>query len=293
MADGDAVGLLVGGTGQLGGAVAQVLDMQGLRFRLLARTLARAPAGLAHAAIVAGDLAQPDGLAAALADCSWLVIVPPDGPAMPGLIAGLFDAARAASVRRIVKVSARLAREDPPESFGIEHAAADAHLRRCGADWTVLRPSFFMQSFAMFAEPMRNLRRIPLPCGAGRVAFIDIGDIAAAVVHCLDAPDTIGQSYTLTGPRAVGFEEAAQRIGTAAGKPLAYRPLPPLLFGWLLRFGAGLDGWTVLRLKQLCAAVTLGKEAEVTGDLERLLGRPGRDFADYATAEGACLLAQD
>ena len=292
MADDDAAGLLVGGTGRLGRAVAQALDARGQAFRLLARDAARAPRGLVSASLATGDLARPDSLRQALHGCRWLLIVPPDGPQMPALLAGLVDAAMAAGVRRIVKVSAMLAREDPPESFGIEHAEADAHLRGSGADWTVLRPSFFMQSFAMFADPMRKLGRIPLPCGAGRVAFIDIADIAAAAVHCLDAPQTIRQAYTLTGPRAVGFDEAAQRIGAAAGMPLAYKPLPPLLFGWLLRLAAGQDGWTVTRLKQLCAAVRQGKEAQVTGDLEQLLGRPGRDFADFAAADGAAILHQ-
>ena len=92
--------------------------------------------------------------------------------------------------------------------------------------------------------------------------------------------------YELTGPRSLTFAEAAAEIGRAAGRPVAYVPVSADEYREAA-LAAGVPAEEVEPLTELFTRVLDGRNAAATGDVERVLGRPARDFADYAAAAAA------
>jgi len=162
---------------------------------------------------------------------------------------------------------------DNPLLIAIEEAIAQT-----GAHWTMLRPSWFNQNFSEgFLVDAVLSGEIALPMGEGREAFVDADDIAAVAVAAFEDDRHIGQAYTLSGPRLLSFEDVAAEISKVNGKPLKYVPLSQEAFRESLRergFPESLaDGY---------AEIEQDRNAFVSNDFERVLGRPPTDFAAFA-----------
>ena len=105
----------------------------------------------------------------------------------------------------VIKLSAQSAGLTPPVSFGTMHREAETAVEQSGLPYTILRPTFFQQSLLLFAEDVAKKKRIIAPVGSGRVAMVDVSDVArtAAAVVCRD--DHYNKTYVLTGPSAHSF----------------------------------------------------------------------------------------
>jgi uncharacterized protein YbjT (DUF2867 family) len=201
--------------------------------------------------------------------------------AVPGTaekIGALAHLAVASGTRRLVLLSGR----------GEEEAErAERALQASGADWTIVRCSWFMQNFSesYFAEPLAA-GELALPAGGVREPFVDAEDIADVAVAALTEDGHVGRLYELTGPRALTFAEAVSEIGRATGRPLRYVQIE------MDAFEAGLAGKDVpadivALLRYLFTEVLDGRNQQVTDGVERALGREPRDFSDYARRAAA------
>ncbi|MFB7510013.1 SDR family oxidoreductase, partial [Streptomyces broussonetiae] len=129
--------LVTGATGTTGSEVVRQLAARGEKVRALTRDPARArvPAAVET---VRGDYADPDSLAAAMAGVTAAYLVSPPGPGAAHDTA-LVAAARAAGVRRLVKLSA-IGSDDPATGPTVAwHGEGERVVRESGAQWTVLR----------------------------------------------------------------------------------------------------------------------------------------------------------
>lgn len=61
--------------------------------------------------------------------------------------------------------------------------------------------------------------------GEGRTRFIDARDIAESAAGALTTDRFDGQAFTLTGPEALTYGDAAALLSTMLGKPIRYTPL--------------------------------------------------------------------
>jgi uncharacterized protein YbjT (DUF2867 family) len=182
----------------------------------------------------------------------------------------------ARGARRLVLLSGR----------GEEGAlASEQALRASGADWTIVRSAFMDQNFdeGFFLEPVR----------AGEVAFpapedltepfIDADDIAEVAVAALTEDGHVGQLYEVTGPRLLSWADA---VAAAAGHPVRYLPVS------LEDYAAALiehqvPADYVKMLTEVFAQVLDGRNTYLSDGVQRALGRPPRDFADFARAAAA------
>lgn len=106
--------------------------------------------------------------------------------------------------------------------------------------------------------------------------FIDAADIADVVVAALLGEGHEGQIHELTGPRLLTVVDAAQEIGRALGREITYTHLePPAYREHLIAQGVPAPDAAWM------AAETAPGDEELTDDVQRVLGRPARDFADY------------
>lgn len=200
--------------------------------------------------------------------------------AFPGAaetVGAFADLAVARGVSRLVLLSGR----------GEEGArAAEERVMASGADWTLVRCAFFDQNFSeTFAEAVRH-GVLALPGGDTREPFLDAEDIADVVVAALTDPRHVGERYELTGPRLLTMTDVAAELGRAIGRPVTYVPLTADRFAAEL-VGQGFPPEDAAPIAHLIAEVLDGRNAHLTDGVARALGRPARDFADFAREAAA------
>lgn len=140
------------------------------------------------------------------------------------VVARFADLARALGVSRLVLLSARdLDRVGRPDLLGAETAVMKA-----GVDWTILRPTWFMQNFSedFFRAPVAA-GELRLPTADGHEPLLDLDDLAAVAAAVLTQDGHAGKVYELSGPRLLSFGEVTDEIGRVTGREIAYVPISP------------------------------------------------------------------
>ena len=148
--------------------------------------------------------------------------------------------AQAAAERRVrrfiylssVKAEPAQAREDP---YGALKAEAEARLSAIdGIELVVLRPPLVYGPGvkANFLALMRAIDRgLPLPFASieNRRSLIYLGNLADAIVRCVDAPAAAGRTYPLSDGAPVSTPDLCRAIGAALGHPARLFPFPVAL----------------------------------------------------------------
>jgi uncharacterized protein YbjT (DUF2867 family) len=168
-----------------------------------------------------------------------------------------------------------------------EAQRGEREVQATGADVTILRCAWFMQIFSEdFLLDSIRAGEVVLPADDGQLdPFVDTDDIADVAVAALTEPGHAGQVYELTSPRLLSLPEAIAEIAKASGRDITYVPVSVEKFA----AGAaehGAPAELVGFLTYLFSDV-LGKLAYATNTVERVLGRPPRDFTDYAARTAA------
>ncbi|MFC4907888.1 NAD(P)H-binding protein [Actinomadura gamaensis] len=275
--------LVTGATGTVGRELVRVLAAWGEQVRAVTRDLAKAtfPDGVEA---VRADFDEPATLkdAARGADAIFMLSAP--GPWIPRNDAAVVAAARAAGVRRVVKLSA-IGTGDHPEDRDW-HLAGERALKGSGLAWTILRPSSFASNTLSWADAIRAGQPVPNTMGDGRQGVVDPADVAEVAARALVSSEHDGRTYTLTGPEAISVPQMAETLGTVVGRPV--RTVPLSLDEYRERLTeAGLDPAFVTTAVEGSRLVASGGNERVTDDVERVLGRPPRSFADWAGAHRA------
>lgn len=162
-----------------------------------------------------------------------------------------------------------------------EARQAEDVVKNSGADWTVLRASWFMQNFSesFILDDLLN-GQVYLPPGEIPEPFIDAEDIADAAVAALTQPGHSNTLYELSGPRLMTFAQAVGEIALASGREIHYQQVPVDDYVGYLR-EAQLPAEMIALLDYLFSTVLDGRNASVTDGIQRSLGRAPRDFSAY------------
>ena len=222
------------------------------------------------AEIVGGDLTDPRSLAPALVGVEKAYLATSHGD-QALMESNFIDAAKEAGVRHIVKVSVIGATHDNFVVLGQVHAAIENKLAASGIPATILRPYWFMENFLGSADTIANQGAIYGSAGDGKVAFVDSRDTAAVAVEALAGQGHEGKEYAPSGPEALTFAEAAEKIGAGIGKDFK---------GALT--GKGLPETIAEMFVQINRDARIGTFAEPTGAVEEVTGRPARGLEDFA-----------
>jgi len=257
--------LVLGGTGKTGRRVVERLTARGLPRRVGSRS-GEPPF----------DWEDRATWTPALRDVGSVYVTYQPDLAVPGAADAVRSFAELAvdnGVRRLVLLSGR----------GEEGAElGEQAVRESGAEWTILRASFFGQNFSesFFLEPVLG-GEVALPAGNVAEPFVDAEDIADVAVAALMEDGHAGELYELTGPRLLTFAEAVGDISRAAGREVRYVPISAEEFASALA-EQDVPPEVVSLLTYLFTEVLDGRNAHLTDGVRRALGREPRDFADYA-----------
>lgn len=259
--------LIVGGTGDLGGRVTQILSEQGEGVRCLVRrtsddTVVRS----LGVDVVRGDLTEPESLANACRGVTTVVATATviarrlAGAAVPTIhqvdeegMASLIAAAESAGVRRFVYLS--FPGVDNAIGTPLERAklATEERLRRSSMQPVVIRSDAFQEihlgapaRFDVAAGKISIIGR-----GDSKRRWISTGDVAALVASVATEPDP-PDLITVGGPEAISKNEAVALVEEATGRRMKVQHMPRPVARFAIRvlnkrndalasaFGAGL-----------------------------------------------------
>jgi uncharacterized protein YbjT (DUF2867 family) len=191
------------------------------------------------------------------------------------------EAAKSAGVRRIVKLSAISAGETfEGVQVGSWHLLTEHAIQASGLDWTILKPSSFASNLLQFLDALRSGDPIPNWNGPGALGVIDPRDVAAVAVEALTTRDHIGQSYTLTGPELLTFEQQVAIVERVLGRPVKSVDIPLDTVREMMT-GNGMDPAAVeMSITGMRRAIA-GDYAVLTDDVARVLGRPPTSFETW------------
>ncbi|WP_225730367.1 MULTISPECIES: SDR family NAD(P)-dependent oxidoreductase [unclassified Nocardia] len=271
--------VITGATGAIGSEVVRQLAARGAKVRAVSRNPEKVavPAGVE---VVRGDLAEPASMVAAMTGAEAAFLVGQLGPEYLESDPALVDAARAAGVRRIVKLSAIGTGEPGGAAVSTWHVPGERAVRESGLTWTILRPSGFASNSLGWAAEIRAGRPVPNLTGIGAQPWIDPRDIAAVAVEALLSDAHAGQTYTLTGPAGLNTHEQATVIGAALGRKLQVVDVPDEVAREHLLAAGRSPEFVEAALE---AQVMLRKTVDVTitDDVEKVLGRAPRTYAQW------------
>lgn len=275
----DATILLTGGTGKTGSRIATRLAQSGVRARLASR----GGGSVVGQESVRFGWGEPDSYADALKDIEAVYLVAPSDANDPFMaMLPFLERARDGGVRRFVLLSASSLEEGGP-LMGRVHAWLKAEV----PEWTVLRPSWFMQNFSELQHlpSIREEGKVYTAAGDGRVPFIDADDIAAAAVVTLLSPEPYNRDFLLTGPQMLTYDGVAETIAGAAGRSVEHIKLTEaeLAQRWTSH---GIAPEYAAVLAAMDTAIAGGSEDRLSDAVSTLTGTAPRSFEAFA-AENA------
>jgi len=235
--------LLVGGTGLLGGTIAERLAQRDVPFRALVRPKTDASALEALGAeIVRGDLTAPNSLAAAVAGMTTVVTT---ANAIARLLGGAKDvsiesvdrrgnealirAAEAAGVARFVFVS--IGGMTPAMTARAPLAAAKERterlLRESPMRSVIVRPAAYQEVWLSPSTGIRPAKRLALIYGHGRTPwpYVAVDDVAEAVVRLALAADPPAE-FAVAGPQRLTRHEVVDAFERATRAKFRRIPVP-------------------------------------------------------------------
>jgi uncharacterized protein YbjT (DUF2867 family) len=271
--------LVLGSTGKVGHALTQQLLQAGEQVRAATRN----PDGFVPTPGVEPvlfDYTDPSTFEPALETCNRVFLLEPQPslPAAPYTFMAPFIEAAGRNRCKIVLMSSASVEFDSNDPL---HPVEEAVLRS-GRPFVILRPNWFMDNFhTLWLDPIAQASIIPLPAGDSRTSFVDSRDIATAASAALRGDHLNGSTFTLTGPQALTYAEAAATLSTIIGRRIDYVPLEDDAFVQsLLKAGLPLDD--AKYITGLFGPTRDGAAAGISLDVEKLTGQPPRTFAQYA-----------
>ena len=262
--------LVLGGNGKTGRRMAERLRATGRPVRIGSRT-----------GDPPFDWKNPStwGLALRGVDAAYVAFQP--DLAVPGAletVRSFFTQAVGSGVKKLVLLSGR---------GEIEAEQAEEALQATGADWTILRSSWFSQNFSegAFLEPIlageSHCRRGPSRSPLSMSTILPISGLRRWTETGHER-----QLYDITGPRALTFAEAIAEIADAAGRDIRFGVVSPEDYrAELARYGLRQEDIDLVIY--LMTTVLDGRNTPVADGVERALGRKPRDFSDYVRRTAA------
>jgi uncharacterized protein YbjT (DUF2867 family) len=256
--------LVLGSTGKTGSRVASRLIARGWNVRIGSRK-----------ADIPFDWENRGAWKAVLKDVSAVYVAYQPDLAVPVADEAIGAFARMAvenEVKKLVLISGR----GEPEAQRCEEIIV-----KSGADWTIVRASWFMQNFSesYLLEPILA-GYVSLPVGDIGEPFINVEDIADVAVAALTEGGHSNQVYEVTGPRLLTFKEAINEIAAATNRQIQYEQISIDKYTAMLEVH-GVPGEYIGLLTYLFTEVLDGRNASLTNGVERALRRKPRDFSDY------------
>jgi uncharacterized protein YbjT (DUF2867 family) len=273
--------LVTGASGNVGRALLPELSAAGLPARAAfhsAEKAASARSAGQDALVI--DLAKPDTLRPALQGVDAVFLLGSGGLGQTQGEINVVDAAKAAGVKRIVKLSVIGAAEEEFE-FARIHRPVERAIEASGLAWTFLRPTSYMQNFSNFmGATIKSQHAMYTTIPDARFSHVDTRDVARVAAAVFSSAGHDGKAYTLTGPSAFSYRDAAATIGAVTGTPVNVVPISDVDARAGMK-AAGIPDFYAEYLIDLDHYYRDGEADVVTSDVRAITGREPTSFEQF------------
>jgi len=271
--------VVTGATGNVGRPLVQLLAEAGEKVTAVSRRVTNAdvPAG---GRAVPADLADAAALRPALEGADAVFLAPAgDLLASAGSPGGLIEVIKQSGVRRVVLLSSQASHTRPQ---AISHARLrdfEHAVTTSGPNWTVLRPGGFASNTFAYSPSIRAARMVAAPFGDVGLPLVDPAEVAEVAAAALRDDHHDGRTYLLTGPSLVSPRQQAAALGTALGAELDFTELTrDQAMATMVQFMPE----AVARGTLDILGAPTQEEQSISPDVEKILGRAPRTFAEWA-----------
>ena len=278
--------VITGATGNVGRSLTASLVSAGHAVTAVARgTSADLPSGTGIIP-VAADLTDPSAvqsLAASMGGAKALFLL------VPGVGAGvnapaLLEMAATAGVQRVVLLSSQAVGTRPGAAAYAPMAAIEDAVARSGLEWTILRAGGLASNAFAWVPMLHAQQAVFAPYGDVALPAIDPLDIAEVAAAALTGDGHLRRTYVLTGPEGTTPRQRTEIIAAAIHQDVAFIEVSPNdAREQMLRFMPAPVADATLAI----LGHPTPEEAQVSPDVEKVLGRPARSFADWALRNAA------
>lgn len=271
--------LVTGATGNVGRAVVSELTALGVPFIAASSDIPRA-----HR-VLGGDIEtrtldfeRPETFAPAVSGIAGVFLLrPPAVGNVADTLNVLVDRAVEAGVRHVTFLSV----DGADRQRWVPHYKVERHLVGAGIGYTLLRPGFFAQNLGdAYLDDLRERSEIVVPAGNGKVAFVDVRDVAVLAARSFVDAAYRDVALSLTGPEAVSFHDVAEVLSSELGRPVRYRP--STMLGYAVHVRRQGAPWGQAAIQTLLhVGLRFGQAERVDPTLEAHLGARPRTIEDY------------
>ena len=262
---------ITGVTGKLGSKVAQLISEQGISARHLARNPQRA-ALYDNAELVQAAFENSLETVEALKGIDVLLMV--SASESPNRLQQHFacqDAAHEAGVKHIVYTSFYNAATEATFTLARDHAKTEKYIKERGFTYTFLRDNFYLD---FFLDLCLNNGEIRGPAGNGKVSAVARQDVSEVATTILAKPDKWkNQLLNMTGPADLSMADIVHFVSEQKGEILPYID-ESIEEAYASRKAWPAQDWEYDAWVSTYTAIKEGKQAGVSSDIERVLGRP-------------------
>ena len=280
--------LVMGGTGNVGGAVVTELLKRKANVRVLARKQPGEGKLPAAVEVAIGDLLDPVSIEQAMqgVDKLFLLTAVVADELTQALIA--YGIARRVGMKQVTYLSVFKVEQFRDVPHFASKLAVEQALREFGLPFTILRPGYYIQNDAMLKDALKGPGIYPMPIGTAGICAVDTRDIAKAAAISLTGEGHEGQTYDLVGPTLISGPGNAATWSKLLGKEVKYTGHD--FDQWEQQMRARAPGWTAFDLRMMFQgyfdrgfASTEQEVARVT----KLLGHAPRSYEDFAVETAA------
>ena len=273
--------LVTRATGTVGRLLIDALAVEGADVRAVTRNPRSAglPAGVE---VYEGDPSRPETIDSSLRGATGLFLNPRAvGEAAAGELLALV---RERGVKRVVVLSAINVDDAPdqqPSRFNgdrnkeVEEAAYDS-----GLEWVSLRSNTLASNTLIsWGAQIRAGDTVRGPYAASAESLIHERDVAGVGARAFLTDELTGRKLELTGPQSLTQEQMVTIIGDVIGRPLRYEEVPSeVVVSSMVQRGLS-EPFVGALMSRYAGGV--GQPAPVTGEVEKVLGRPALTYAEW------------
>jgi uncharacterized protein YbjT (DUF2867 family) len=224
--------LITGGSGLSGRIIVDAFIKRNIPLRILVRDKKKVSRFLScqNPEICEGDLLKPETYKNALTGINKVLLISSAVDRMTETQQTFIDAAKVNGVPHVIKFSGA----DSGVGFlshkfiaQKEHEDIEDYLINSGINWSIIRPSQFMQMYLPGAPTGVDLNTdtLTLPIKRAKLSPVDIEDVAGVCLRLLTENGHENKIYEMTGPDAMDMEEACNIISVVLGRRITYKDI--------------------------------------------------------------------